>query len=57
MVESTALLTAAILSDDSEIGNGNEGGEGKGMGEGRDGAGMALRGYAVRAAYSAAFSR
>jgi ribosomal biogenesis protein LAS1 len=43
MVESTALLMAAILS---------EGGAGRG-----DGAERAARGYAVRAAYSAAFSR
>jgi ribosomal biogenesis protein LAS1 len=45
MVESTALLMAAILS---------EGGAGSGRG---DGAERAARGYAVRAAYSAAFSR
>ncbi|KAK4153135.1 Saccharopine dehydrogenase-domain-containing protein [Chaetomidium leptoderma] len=44
MVESTALLTAAILSD--EAGEGTD-----------DGSARASRGYAVRAAYSAAFSR
>ncbi|KAK4103915.1 Las1-domain-containing protein [Parathielavia hyrcaniae] len=51
MVESTALLTAAILSD--------EGNEGRGPGgcAGGDGSARASRGYAVRAAYSAAFSR
>ncbi|KAK4127834.1 Las1-domain-containing protein [Parathielavia appendiculata] len=49
MVESTALLTAAILSDDGNWGR-EDGGE-------RDGSARASRGYAVRAAYSAAFSR
>ncbi|KAK3905301.1 Pre-rRNA-processing protein las1 [Staphylotrichum tortipilum] len=49
MVESTALLTAAILSDDEGIAGG--------AGDGADGAAGASRGYAVRAAYSAAFSR
>ncbi|KAL2135193.1 hypothetical protein VTI74DRAFT_9399 [Chaetomium olivicolor] len=44
MVESTALLTAAILSDE-------------GLAAEADGSGRASRGYAVRAAYSAAFSR
>ncbi len=44
MVESTALLVAAILSDDGE-------------GSGREGVERAARGCAVRAAYSAAFSR
>ncbi|KAL2140178.1 hypothetical protein VTI28DRAFT_4102 [Corynascus sepedonium] len=50
MVESTALLTAAILSD--EVNGGIDGGIGV-----EDGAARASRGYAVRAAYSAAFSR
>lgn len=48
MVESTALLTAAILSDDDE---------GRGSGMGNRGEERASSGYAVRAAYSAAFSR
>lgn len=50
MVESTALLTAAILSD--EVNGGTDVGIGV-----EDGAARASRGYAVRAAYSAAFSR
>lgn len=50
MVESTALLTAAILSDE---GSGN----GSGFEEEKGGAARASMGYAVRAAYSAAFSR
>lgn len=69
MVESTALLTAAILSDEGSWtgnGNGKEGGIGSGSGSGswrgnvgqeEEGAARASRGYAVRAAYSAAFSR
>ncbi|AEO56210.1 hypothetical protein MYCTH_2300873 [Thermothelomyces thermophilus ATCC 42464] len=48
MVESTALLTAAILSDEVT------GGPGAGS---DDGLARASRAYAVRAAYSAAFSR
>ena len=52
MVESTALLTAAILSDE-----GSGSGIGDGTGEEGEGAARASRGYAVRAAYSAAFSR
>jgi ribosomal biogenesis protein LAS1 len=46
MVESTALLTAAILSDEGILQGGDD-----------DGSMRASRGYAVRAAYSAAFSR
>ncbi|KAK3299288.1 Las1-like-domain-containing protein [Chaetomium fimeti] len=74
MVESTALLMAAMLSDegygngsgDGGVGGGNGGGSGGvgdgGVGGGAGGAGgsgaaAASRAYAVRAAYSAAFSR
>jgi ribosomal biogenesis protein LAS1 len=53
MVESTALLMAAILSE----GGGGGSGSGRGRGERGDGAERAARGYAVRAAYTAAFSR
>ncbi|KAL2167726.1 hypothetical protein VTG60DRAFT_902 [Thermothelomyces hinnuleus] len=51
MVESTALLTAAILSDEVN------GGPGAGSDDGLARAARASRAYAVRAAYSAAFSR
>ncbi|KAH6845460.1 Las1-like-domain-containing protein [Chaetomium sp. MPI-CAGE-AT-0009] len=54
MVESTALLMAAMLSDEG-YGDGN--GNGNGNGSGGSGAAAASRAYAVRAAYSAAFSR
>ncbi|KAK4038796.1 Las1-like protein, partial [Parachaetomium inaequale] len=60
MVESTALLMAAILSDEGQQQQPGPGGRRMGMGEGYgygDGASTASRGYAVRAAYSAAFSR
>ncbi|KAH6636927.1 Las1-like-domain-containing protein [Chaetomium tenue] len=64
MVESTALLMAAMLSDEgygfgnrNESGKGKEGGFGDGGGGGGRGAAAASRAYAVRAAYSAAFSR
>lgn len=50
MVESTGLLMAAILSDEDGV-------VGGGGGDGVDGVAGASRGYAVRAAYSAAFSR
>ncbi|KAL2266381.1 hypothetical protein VTJ83DRAFT_5733 [Remersonia thermophila] len=52
MVESTALLAAAILSDEA-VARGRRGRRAA-M---EDATGVAARGYAVRAAYSAAFSR
>ncbi|KAL2160661.1 hypothetical protein VTH06DRAFT_1349 [Thermothelomyces fergusii] len=54
MVESTALLTAAILSDEAK---GAGTGPGPGTGSDDDGLAKSSRAYAVRAAYSAAFSR
>ncbi|EAQ90608.1 hypothetical protein CHGG_02543 [Chaetomium globosum CBS 148.51] len=63
MVESTALLMAAMLSDEGKgNGDGESGGSGSGGGNGfgyggGSGAAAASRAYAVRAAYSAAFSR
>ncbi len=58
MVESTALLTAAGLSDLGVSAGGGGGGEyGSGSGSGNHGVERAAGGYAVRAAYSAAFSR
>ncbi|GAB1314154.1 rRNA-processing protein las1 [Madurella fahalii] len=56
LVESTALLTAAMLSDDGVVAA--EGGvQGRCDGGGETGSARASKGYAVRAAYSAAFSR
>ncbi|KAL2023921.1 hypothetical protein VTK56DRAFT_698 [Thermocarpiscus australiensis] len=55
MVESTALLTAAILSDDDHGGRQQKLTEAEGRLS--EGSARASRGYAVRAAYSAAFSR
>lgn len=56
LVESTALLTAAMLSDDGVVAPGVEG-QGRRDGANGTGSARASKGYAVRAAYSAAFSR
>ena len=58
MVESTALLVAAGLSDSGvSLGSLGGGGGEDGRGRGDNGVERAAGGYAVRAAYSAAFSR
>lgn len=71
MVESTALLMAAILSDEEQTGIASTAGTSAGTGTSRmsssgmataiargvDGIGVMSSSYAVRAAYSAAFSR
>lgn len=61
MVESTALLMAAILSDEEQtgiVGAGSSGTLGMNVARGIvDGIGVMSSSYAVRAAYSAAFSR
>lgn len=69
MVESTALLMAAILSDEEQTGTSGTSGGTSGMGMGMmatrgimdglsgSGIGVMSSSYAVRAAYSAAFSR
>jgi ribosomal biogenesis protein LAS1 len=60
MVESTALLTSAILSDEASIGGGGSASTSAAAATRmllQDGMGVAAGGYAVRAAYSAAFGR